>query len=178
LKPNYYQTNTWKKLRLNNSVFKTTLIKPALLLSIVVVKLMMYTMVLFFRLQLNQLDFFGQFRNRLEEILFEAVIRDLENRSLGIRVDGNNHLRVLHSAQVLYGTRNSTSDVKVRCDYLARLAYLPVVGAKSGVDRRTGGTDGRLFVLLGGIALRGYVENKLESKKRIMIHPATNDTRR
>mmetsp|Transcript_16743 Transcript_16743/g.38658 ORF Transcript_16743/g.38658 Transcript_16743/m.38658 type:complete len:95 (-) Transcript_16743:981-1265(-) len=57
------------------------------------------------------LDFLGQLWNSLKQVLLETVIRDLKNGSLGIRIDGNDDLGILHPAQVLYSTRNSCSNI-------------------------------------------------------------------
>ena len=48
-------------------------------------------------------EFGRQFRQRLIEIGNKAVICDLEDRRLFILVDGDDHLRILHTGQMLNG---------------------------------------------------------------------------
>src|SRR6476620_7041950 len=48
-----------------------------------------------------------------EKIADEAIVRHLEDRGLRILVDGDNDLRILHSGEVLDGTRNADSYVQI-----------------------------------------------------------------
>src|SRR6516164_1514827 len=76
-----------------------------------------------------------QFRNCGEEILFETVVGDAEDRRLGILVDRDDDLRVLHPGEVLDRAADADGDVELRGDDLAGLADLPVVRRIAGVDR-------------------------------------------
>src|SRR4029077_18328440 len=49
-----------------------------------------------------------------EQIADEAIVGDLEDWSLGILVDRDDHLGILHAGEVLDGTRNADGDVKLR----------------------------------------------------------------
>src|SRR5258706_16471771 len=86
-------------------------------------------------------DFRGQFRNDLEQISHQAVVGDLEDRRLGILVDRDDHLAVLHPGQVLDRARDADCDVELGCHDLARLAHLVVVGAVARVHRGARGAD-------------------------------------
>src|SRR6478609_3898495 len=55
----------------------------------------------------------GQFRHRLEQIGDQAVVGDLENRRLGVLVDGDDDLAVLHAGQMLDGTRNADREIQL-----------------------------------------------------------------
>ena len=77
-----------------------------------------------------------------EKIADEAIVRHLEDRGLLILVDGDNDLRILHSGEVLDGTRNADSYVQIRCHHLARLTDLPVVGRVASINGGSGGADG------------------------------------
>src|SRR6476619_5407887 len=74
-----------------------------------------------------------------EKIADEAIVRHLEDRGLLILVDGDNDLRILHSGEVLDGTRNADSYVQIRCHHLARLTDLPVVGSVASINGGSGG---------------------------------------
>eukprot|EP00128_Syssomonas_multiformis_P011250 Colp12_sorted_trinity150504_noHs@3303 len=86
----------------------------------------------------------GKLRDSLEEIGNETDIGHLEDGSLGVLVDGNNGLAVLHTSQVLNGTRDTDSNVKLRGNDLASLADLKIVGNEAGINGGTGSTDGSL----------------------------------
>src|SRR5690606_34948379 len=71
-----------------------------------------------------------------------AVVGDLEDRGVGVLVDRDDHLGVLHPGQVLDGARDADGDVEGRGHDLAGLADLIVVGGVARVDRRARGADG------------------------------------
>ena len=58
-------------------------------------------------------------------------------------VDRHDHLRVLHTRQMLDRTRDATGNVQLRRHDLARLAHLQVVGRVARIDSRTADTDDR-----------------------------------
>src|SRR5262249_14537075 len=58
----------------------------------------------------------------------EPVVGHAEDRRLGILVDRDDHLRILHAGQVLDRAADAAGDVQLRRDDLARLPHLPVVG--------------------------------------------------
>src|SRR5690606_32758845 len=60
-----------------------------------------------------------------------------EDWRLFILVDGNDELAVFHAGQVLDGTGNTNSDVKLRRYDLAGLPYLHIVGNEAGIDGST-----------------------------------------
>jgi hypothetical protein len=70
-----------------------------------------------------------------EEILLETVVGDAEDRRLGILVDRDDDLRVLHPGEVLDRAADADGDVELRRDDLAGLPDLPVVGRIAGVYR-------------------------------------------
>src|SRR5258706_8076851 len=79
----------------------------------------------------------GELRNDLEEVAHEAVVGDLENRRLDILVDGDDHLAVLHSREMLDRAGYPDRDVEIGRHDLAGLAHLIVVRYVARVDRRT-----------------------------------------
>src|SRR5712692_5224824 len=55
----------------------------------------------------------GELRQRLEQIGDETVVGDLEDRSLLVLVDGDDHLRILHAGEVLDGAGNPDRDIEL-----------------------------------------------------------------
>ena len=49
----------------------------------------------------------------LEEVGDQPVVGHLEDGGLGVFVDGHDHLRVLHTGQMLDSTRDTHGDVQV-----------------------------------------------------------------
>src|ERR1051326_201603 len=86
------------------------------------------------RLVLELLHFLRQLRHRLEEIGHQPVVGDLEDRRLGILVDGDDRLGVLHAGQMLDGSGNADRDVQRGRHHLAGLSDLQIVRHESGVD--------------------------------------------
>jgi len=79
----------------------------------------------FFALQL-----LGQFGDGGEEISDESVVSNLEDGSLGILVDGNNGLGVLHTSQMLDGSRNTDCNVAVNTRQKKIMLSVLIVGRK------------------------------------------------
>src|SRR5690606_32589487 len=88
-------------------------------------------------------EFFFELRHGLEKVCHEAVVSNLEDRRFFVLVDGNDDLGVLHAREMLDGTGNADSDVKLGGDHLAGLADLIVVGHEAGIDGCARGTHGR-----------------------------------
>src|SRR6266576_3714891 len=86
-------------------------------------------------------EFLGEFRQRLEQIGDQAVIRDLKDRSLFILVDGDDHLGILHAGKMLDRAGDADRDIELRRHHFAGLAYLPIVGSIAGVHRGPRGAD-------------------------------------
>src|SRR6266568_4381998 len=75
-------------------------------------------------------------RHDLEKVPDDAVISDLEDRGVGILVDGDNRVRALHPDEVLNGAGDAERDIQLRRDRLPRAADLPLHGQPSGVADR------------------------------------------
>jgi len=71
-----------------------------------------------------RLELFGHLRDGREEVSNQAKVGDLEDRGLRVLVDASNHLGVLHSGQVLNGTRDTHSNVQLRSNNFASLSNL------------------------------------------------------
>ena len=54
-----------------------------------------------------------QLRHDLEQVAHEAVVGDLEDRRLGVLVDRDDHLAVLHAGEVLDRARDADRDVEL-----------------------------------------------------------------
>mmetsp|Transcript_154236 Transcript_154236/g.493331 ORF Transcript_154236/g.493331 Transcript_154236/m.493331 type:complete len:242 (-) Transcript_154236:700-1425(-) len=93
----------------------------------------------------------GQLRHLVEEVPDEAVVRDLEDRRVGILVDRNDSLGVLHAREVLDGAADAHGDVELGGDHLAGLANLELVGHEAGVDGRTGGAERSVELVTQGL---------------------------
>eukprot|EP00920_Eleutheroschizon_duboscqi_P037894 GHVT01090735.1.p1 GENE.GHVT01090735.1~~GHVT01090735.1.p1 ORF type:complete len:180 (+),score=23.40 GHVT01090735.1:419-958(+) len=68
--------------------------------------------------------FVSEFDDRLEEVSDDSVVCNLEDWSLGIFVEGYDHLRPLNAGNVLNGSRNPDGNVEIWGNYLARLTDL------------------------------------------------------
>src|SRR5437764_172477 len=62
-------------------------------------------------LVLQLLHLFGQLRHCLEEIGHQTVVRHLEDRRLGVLVDRDDRLRILHPREMLDRARDADRDV-------------------------------------------------------------------
>src|SRR6266508_5928982 len=87
------------------------------------------------------LDQLGQLRDDLVDVADDAEIGVLEDRSVRVLVDRDDHARGLHTDLVLDRARDATRDVELRRDGLARLADLCRVRVPARVDDRAGGRD-------------------------------------
>src|SRR3954454_20722575 len=88
------------------------------------------------------LDGLGELGQDLVEIADDPEVGELEDRSVGVLVDRDDVLRVLHADLVLDRTGDARGQVQLRRDGLARLADLRGVGVPAGVDDRAGRRDG------------------------------------
>ena len=80
---------------------------------------------------------------RLKQISDQPIVGDLKNRRLLILVDGDDHLAVFHSREMLDRAGNSDSDIEVGCDNFASLPHLLIVGHEAGIDGGARGADAR-----------------------------------
>src|SRR5437660_1538858 len=76
-----------------------------------------------------------QFRNDLEQVSDDPIVRHLEYRRFLVLVDGDDDAAVLHTCQVLDRAGDSHGDVEFRRDDLAGLPDLPVVRHEPRVHR-------------------------------------------
>ena len=98
------------------------------------------------------LQFADERRRNLEDVALNAVVGDLENRRLGVLVDGDDGARALHADQMLNRARDAERDVQLRRHRLTRAANLalhrqPAVVADRPRRRELGAK--RLGELLG-----------------------------
>src|SRR5216117_3816014 len=84
--------------------------------------------------RLSQL--FHQFRNDLEQVPDDPIVRHLEYRRFLVLVDGDDDADVLHAREVLDRARDAHGDVELRRDDLAGLPDLPVVRHEPRVHGR------------------------------------------
>src|SRR5262245_38118865 len=84
-----------------------------------------------------------ELRNGLEEVGDEAVIRDLENRRVGVLVDRDDRLRPLHSSQVLDRPGDADREVELRRDDASGLANLQLGRRVAGVTGRAARAERR-----------------------------------
>src|SRR5690349_21917238 len=85
---------------------------------------------------------FGELRDDLVEVAHHAEVGELEDRGVGVLVDGHDVLRGLHADLVLDRAGDAGREVQLRRDGLARLADLGRVGVPAGVDHGARGGDG------------------------------------
>src|SRR6478672_13437406 len=76
------------------------------------------------------------------QVADHAEVGELEDRGLGVLVDGHDGLRGLHAGAVLDRTGDADGDVELRRDGLAGLADLERVRHPARVDRGTRGAHG------------------------------------
>src|SRR5215207_855528 len=67
------------------------------------------------------------------QVADDAEVGQLEDRGLGVLVDGHDGLRGLHAGAVLDRTGDADGDVELRGDGLAGLPHLEAVGVEAGV---------------------------------------------
>src|SRR3954452_4950111 len=105
----------------------------------------------------------GELGEDLVEVADDAEVGELEDRRVGVLVDGHDVLRGLHADLVLDRAGDARGEVQLRRDGLARLADLRRVRVPAGVDHRTGGRDGgvaaeRLGQVLGELEALGLAQ--------------------
>src|SRR6476646_11788090 len=66
-------------------------------------------------------DELGQLRDDLVEVAYDAEVGVLEDRRVGVLVDGNDHVRALHAHLVLDRARDADRNIETRGDRLAGL---------------------------------------------------------
>ena len=69
-------------------------------------------------LSLSFLNLLGQLWDSVEQVGNEPMIGDLEDWRISVLVDSNNQLRLLHTSQMLNGSGNTDSNVKLWGDNL------------------------------------------------------------
>src|SRR2546423_10253562 len=104
----------------------------------------------------------------LLEVADDPEVRLLENRRLGIGVDGDDRSRVAAAGHVLHGARDADRAVQLRAGDLARQSYLHVAGHPAGVDRHAAGAD-------DGAELVGQLFEELEVLGPAQAAPARHD---
>lgn len=88
------------------------------------------------------LELLGEFGDSGEQVIDKTKVRNLEDGSLRVLVDSNNGLRILHTSQVLNGTRNTDGNVEIGGDDLTGLTDLEGVVSKARVNGSSRSTDG------------------------------------
>src|SRR3546814_20579514 len=68
-----------------------------------------------------------EFRQDVEEVADEAIVRDLEDRRFLVLVDGADDLGILHTGQVLDGAGHAHGYIAIRIEDLDGMADLPSV---------------------------------------------------
>lgn len=124
---------------------------------------------------LGRLDSLDELGDSVKEVGNETDVGDLEDGCVGVLVDGDDELGLLHAGKVLDGTRDTDGNVELGGDDLAGLADLERVVGVAGVDGCTRGTNGsaegvskgiedRLKVVLGleGTATRDDLGGRAE----------------
>src|SRR4029450_5470080 len=88
-------------------------------------------------------DLLGGGRDDGVQVAHDTEVGQLEDRGLGVLVDGHDGLRGLHAGAVLDRPGDADGDVELRRDGLAGLPHLEGVRVEAGVHRGPGGADGR-----------------------------------
>src|SRR5260370_7824589 len=88
-------------------------------------------------LPLRLLDFLNERRHDVEQISDDCIIRNLEDRRLGIFVNRDDAPGTLHTNNMLDGPRDSERQIQLRSDRLSRRSDLPVHAQPSVVADRT-----------------------------------------
>src|SRR3954469_1653287 len=95
-------------------------------------------------------DLLGRGRDDGVQVTDDPEVGELEDRGLGVLVDGHDGLRGLHAGPVLDRTGDADGDVQLRRDGLAGLADLEAVRVEAGVD----GCPGRAHRRAEGVGER------------------------
>src|SRR3954447_12621037 len=77
----------------------------------------------------------------LEEVARDPVVRDFEDRRLGILVDRDDRARAFHPDEMLDRARDAKRDVELWRNRLSRAANLPIHGQPPRVADRAGGGE-------------------------------------
>src|SRR5689334_12452356 len=80
-------------------------------------------------------------RDHLDRVADDAVMRDVEDRRLGIGVDGDDVLRFLHAGPVLDGAGDADGDVQLGAHGDAGLAHLPLGRNEARIDSSAASRD-------------------------------------
>lgn len=86
-------------------------------------------------------DFFCKLWNGFEKISFQTIVCNFENRFIWSTVDCDNNFRVFHTSKMLNGSRNTTCNVKLRCDNFSCLTNLHFISTISRIDSCSWSTD-------------------------------------
>src|SRR6476646_10596955 len=92
-------------------------------------------------LSLERLDHGG---NDFEQVADDAVLGDLEDRRVGVLVDGDDGLAALHADQMLDGAGDAEREIELRGDGLAAAADLALHRQPAGVADGTRGGEFRM----------------------------------
>ena len=76
------------------------------------------------RLSSRLFDFLGQDRQYLKQVADDAVVCDVEDRCIGIFVDGHDAVGAAHTGLMLDSAGNTAGDIKFRSNDFAALANL------------------------------------------------------
>src|SRR5207237_8038832 len=85
------------------------------------------------RSRFHFLHFLNQRRNDVEQVADYAVIGDLEDRSLGVFVDGDDGARALHAHNMLNGAADAERKIKIGSDGLAGAPDRTVLRTHTGI---------------------------------------------
>jgi len=85
---------------------------------------------------------FDQLRDDFEQVADDAEVGVLEDRRIGVFVDGDDVLGGLHAREMLHRAGDADGEINIRLDGLAGLADLHGVGHPAGVDCGAAGADG------------------------------------
>src|SRR5882757_3431536 len=87
------------------------------------------------------LDFFGQYRDHVEQIAHDTVIRDLEDGRLHVLIDGHDGACTLHAHNMLDGAADAERNIKLRSHRLPGTADLPLQRQPAVIANRSRGSD-------------------------------------
>ena len=81
---------------------------------------------------------FDHLGDNLVDVARDGVVGDLVDRGFGVRVDRDDHRRLVHAGRVLDLARNAAGDVELRTHRDARLAHLARMLREARVDSGAG----------------------------------------
>ena len=82
---------------------------------------------------------FDHLGDNLVDVARDGVVGDLVDRGFGVRVDRDDHRRLVHAGRVLDLARNAAGDVELRTHRDARLAHLARMLREARVDSGAAG---------------------------------------